>query len=135
MVQIQAVKRRGFLRQIAEAAKDGQIKLRDALLAAQKGHFVSTFSRGRLVVSQSGSGQSASFEIALPGKEWTQDNLFGLVEELIELAEAQDATLFPDDGTPEATDALFAQMIADGSMQGVRQAYGDFTALRFTSTR
>lgn len=125
-----SIKRRGFLRQMAEQAKRTASTLRETLLAAQSGHFVSTFARGRLVVSQSGSGQSGSFEMTMQGKEWTQDNVFGLIEELIELCEFvltdQSQT---DDGTPTNTDQLLAAMLNDISLNPSNVQHGDFTLI------
>ena len=129
-VPIMSVKRRGFLRQMAEKAKQSTSTLKETLVAAQSGHFVSTFQRGRLVVSQSGSGQSGSFEMTFSGKEWTQDNVFGLVEELIELLEfTLSGQSMTDDGTTAATDALMTAMMQDQSMQSSSVQYGDFTLI------
>ena len=47
-----------------------------------------------------------------------------------QLLDTMDLTVLPDDGSVAATDALFAAMIADGSMQGLRVQYGDFTFLK-----
>lgn len=103
------------------------------MAAAQSGHFVNTFQRGRLVVSTSGSGQSGSFEIGIQGKEWTQDNVFGLIEELFQMIELVDGTLYPDDADPAHTDALRA-LLAENIMMGnvpsgVTSIGGDFTLL------
>lgn len=131
-----AVKKRGFLRQMAEQAKRTASTLKETLVAAQGGHFVSTFQRGRLVVSQSGAGQSGSFEMGVTGKEWTQDNVFALIEELIELCDFTIASqALTDDGTPANTDTLMQAMFADDMLQGIRSSLGDFTSLRITSTR
>lgn len=125
-VRIESIKRRGFLRQICQSAKKSSSGVIETLVAAQSGHFTNTFSRGRLVISQSGSGQSGSFQVEMPGAEWTPSNVFGLIEELIELAESLAIT---DDGEAGSTDALFAAMVADGSMQSSRVQHGDFTLL------
>jgi len=132
-VRIQAALKCGFLRQIAEQAKAQTLTLREALTAAQSGHFVQTFQRGRLVVSTSGSGQSGSFEIGMPGNQWSQSNVFGLVEELLQMVELADPTLYPDDADPAHTDALRA-LIAENVMMGnvptgVTSIGGDFTLL------
>ena len=135
-VQIQAVKKCGYLRQIAEGAKKTASTLKETLLAAQAGVNSPTFSKGRLVVSQSGSGQSGSFQMAGGGNDWTQDNIFGLIEEFIQLL---DWTV--DQGTPDAADAatidaLLAQMIENiqtGNVPqtSIRTQMGDFSGLNF----
>ncbi len=133
-IQIQAVKKCGYLRQIAEGAKNTASTFKDASLAAQAQVNSPTFSKGRIVVSQSGSGQSGSFQISGSGNDWTQDNIFGLLEEFLTMLELADPVLYPDDGQPASTDALRA-LIA-GNIQlgnipqfGVSNAGGDFTLL------
>jgi hypothetical protein len=129
-IQIQAIKRRAFLRQMAEQAKRTASTLKETLVAAQGGQFVSTFAKGRLVVSQSGSGQSGSFQMEVAGSEWTQSNIFGLIEELIELCEyVCTAQALTDDASPANTDAIFQAMIADVSMNPSRVQYGDYTLI------
>lgn len=122
---------------MVQQAKDGALTLGEALLAAQTGHFVNTFQRGRLVVSNSGSGQSGSFEISMPGKEWTQDNVFGLIEELIQMLEARITAGSTDDGS--TLDTLLAQLIADINAglfpdSGISEQMGDFSGLNYPAT-
>ena len=134
-VPIASVKKMGFLRQMAEQAKRSVSTIRETLISAQTGHFVSTFQRSRLVVSQSGSGQSGSFEITTTGREWTQDNVFGLIEELIQLLDFTVTVALPDDATEAATNALLSAMIdniSSGNVPaiGSREQMGDFSNLR-----
>jgi len=131
MVQIQAVKKRGFLRQVAERAKKSALTLRETLLAVQGGQFSSTFQGGKILSSTSGSGQSGSFELSLQGKEWTPDNVFGLTEELIELLDATVSDSIPDAADEAAINLLFLAMITDDSLRGVTQFQNDYTGLRF----
>ena len=132
--RISALKARGFLRQITEGARKASLPLRESLLSAQSSVYSPTFAKGRIVVSQSGSGQSGSFQIGISGVEWTQDNVFGLLEELIELHDAVAADAAnPVDQTD--LDAMFAAMCSDAVMMGVRSSMGDFTALRYPVTR
>jgi len=124
---------------MAEAAKGATSTLKAVLLAAQKGHFSNNFLRGRIMVSQSGSGQSGSFEIGMTGKEWTQDNVFGLIEELIQLLDYTVAQGTPDAADTDILDALFAQMVENlntGNVPqtGIREQMGDFSGLNFPST-
>ena len=121
-----------------QAAKDASA-LAETLLAAQSGHFANTFARGRLVVSQTGAGQSGSFEISMPGKEWTQDNVFALIEELIQMVEIRTAAGATDDGDRASTKNLLALLIQDINaglfpQSGVRAQLGDFSGLNFPAT-
>jgi hypothetical protein len=130
MVYIQAVKKRGFLRQIAECAKRNSSTLKESLLAAQAAVFTANFQRGRLLVSTSGSGQSGSFEIGVQGKEFTQDNIFALFEELLEICDdIVNAGLAADTGTPTDTDVLSAEMIGDDRLQGITERGLDVTLI------
>ncbi len=133
MVFIQAIKRRGILRQIAEGAKASTATLREALLAFQSQIFSPNFQKGRLLVSTSGSGQSGSFEIGVQGKEFTQDNVFAAAEEFIEILDeaCAAASLDPGDAAPANTDAIFAAMVADDRLQTIRQRGSDYTLLGF----
>ncbi len=131
-VPIGAIKKRGFLRQIAERAKSSAQTLREALLATQRGRFTVNMEGGRLLVSTSGSGQSGSFEIGVQGKEWTQDNVFGLIEQLIEVLDDTVTDEIAIDGPDLATiDALFAAMCLDDRLRRISQQQGDFTSLNF----
>jgi hypothetical protein len=138
-VQIQAIKKCGFLRQMVAQARAAAATLSETLLAAQSGHFVNTFQRGRLVVSQQGGGQSGSFEIGMQGKEWTQDNVFGLVEELLQMLEARIAAGTPDGSADPELATIQAALIQDINaglfpQSGVTQQLGDFSGLNFPAT-
>lgn len=128
-IQIHSLKKRGFLRQIAEGAKRGSMPLREALVAAQGNIFTPTFQKGRIVISNSGSGQSHSFEIGVSGKEFTQDNVFGMLEEFIELLDETVSDSITDGGTQAETDALLSAMFDDSSMIGITEQHGDFSML------
>lgn len=130
-IRIQSVKKRGFLRQIVEGARSASLTLKAALLNAQSSVFSPTFKTGRIVISQSGAGQSGSFLMPGDTVEWSQDNVFGLIEELLELHD----TVVAGGTSADDLDALFNAMCADDSMIGVRSSMGDFTTLRFPVTR
>lgn len=133
MVYIQAIKKRGFLRQLAERAKkkDG-LSLRDVLLNAQGGQFTPTFQGGRLLVSTSGAGQSGSFEISVQGKEWTPDNVFALIEELIEILDlVVSQGLATDTADESSINALFVEMCAADELTTVRSSRSDFTCINW----
>lgn len=136
-VRIQSIKKCGFLRQMAQQAVTAAATLGDTLLAAQSGHFVNTFQRGRLVVSQQGGGQSGSFEIGMQGKEWTQDNVFGLIEELLQMLATRVAAGSVDDATatPTLRDLLIQDINAGLFPQsGVREQLLDVSGLNFPAT-
>jgi hypothetical protein len=124
-----------YLRQIAEGAKATASTLKEATLAAQKAVFLPSFKTGRIVVSNSGGGQSGSFQMAGSGNEWTQDNIAGLIEEFLQMIAAADPVLLPDDGTEAHTEALraaiAANIMAGNVPQGVTSTMGDFTLLGF----
>ena len=137
-ILIQSVKRRAFLNQVAAGAIATGITLTAALTAAQTQIYSPTFAKGRVVVSQSGSGQSGSFAITPPsaGGEWSQENLFGLTQELIELIQTvinNGSFTGQDDGQPGSTSALMAIMVEDDSLYGVTQQQGDWTSLNVPS--
>lgn len=134
MVYIQAVVKRGFLRQLAEGAKKSASTLKETLVAAQAAVFSPNFQRGRLLVSTSGSGQSGSFEIGMTGKDFTQVNVFALFEEAIEVLDDTVAFgLAVDSGVPADTDALLAAMSADDRLLGIREQMVDVTSLNVPS--
>jgi hypothetical protein len=128
VAEIGASKRRGFLRQIVEGAKASNTPLKQALLSAQASVNSPTFRQGRIVINQSGSGQSGSFQIPGNSVEWSQPNVYGMIEELIELLESVlTSSGIADDGTTQ--DALFAEMLNDDSTRQIRQQMGDFSML------
>lgn len=140
-IQIQFLKKTAFLRQLVSAAKNSAQSLKSTLLAAQSGQFTSSFQRGRLVVSQSGSGQSGSFQVEVAGAEWSPSNLFGLVEEWIQILDWTVNQGTPDDEGGDSTvlDALFAMMVDNlnsGNLPqfGVSTQHGDFSGLNFPAT-
>ena len=132
-IEIQSVKKRGYLRQLVEGAKRTSATLKETLLAAQAAVYAPSFKMGRIVVSQSGSGQSGSFQMAGSGNDWTQDNIFGMLEEFLELLESLDAATYPDDADPAHTDALFVALCGDDSLAGISQQQSDWTGLNIPS--
>lgn len=139
-IQIQSVKKRGYLRQLCQGAVNTGLPILTTLQNAQTAAFSPTFQKGRIVVHQSGSGQSGSFEVRSAGAEWTQDNIFGLIEEFIDLYYTviaqgnDDGTPLPnDDGTPANTNTIFQAMRTDDSLAGVTSQLGDWTGLNVPS--
>jgi hypothetical protein len=139
-IQIQSVLKRGFLRQLCQGAINTGTSLTQTFLNAAAAINSPTFQKGRIVVHQSGSGQSGSFQAGFSGAQWTQENLFGLLEEFQQiLADAQaNSILNPpvlpyDDGSPNAAQQLMAAMMADDSLTGVTTQLGDWTGLNVPS--
>lgn len=146
-IQIQSVKERGVLRQICQGAIKTGTPLQQALLNFQSAIYGPAFQKGRIIVHQSGSGQSSSFQIGGDGSEWTQDNLFGFSEELLGLYDGilnnfwqTGPFLLPngdpipnDDGSPPATNAWMQAMFLDDSLAGQTQQMGDWTGLNVPS--
>jgi hypothetical protein len=135
-IQIQSVKKCAYLRQIAEGAKRGVSTLKDALLAAQGQVYQPSFQLGRIVVSTSGSGQSGSFQMVGGGNDWTQDNIFGLLEEFIQLLDLTVSQGTPDGDDPATVTALFEQMVVNiqtGNVPqtSIRTQMGDFSGLNW----
>lgn len=129
VIRIQSEIKRAILRQIAKGAKDSGTLLKDALIATQAKATDAAFLTGRLLVSTSGSGQSASFQISTSG--YSQDVFVGLTEEFINILDDTVAA-----GTSATdVDGLFEAMCGDDRLQGVRVQHGDFTSLRFPVTR
>ncbi len=131
VIRIQSETKRAILRQIAKGAKDSTTSLKDALIAVQGKATDASFLTGRLLISTSGNGQSASFQISTAG--FTQDVFVGLTEELINILEDAVANGASEDAAQ--IDALFMAMCGDDRLQGVRVQHGDFTSLRFPVTR
>jgi hypothetical protein len=128
-----SVKKCGYLRQIAAGAILTTSTFHDATQSLQAQVYSPTFQKGRIVVHQSGSGQAGSFALSGGGNDWTQDNIFGLTEEILMMLEAADPVMFPDIATQASTNALRIQL-AYNFMSGnvpdaVKVLQGDFTLL------
>lgn len=134
VIRIQSEIKRAILRQIVEGAKASASPVKAALLATQSAATDSSFKKGRITVSVSGNGQSASFQIGANG--FTQDVFVGLTEELITVLEdCIPLTANGDTGKSADSDALFTAMRADDRLVGIRTQMGDFTGLRYPVTR
>lgn len=126
MVRIQSEIKRGFLRVIKNSiTASPDVPLLDALNAFQNSIADQSFKKGRVYVSTSGSGQSASFQIPSNLTQLNPETLFALSEELISIHD----TVVTGGVSSSDTAALFAAMIADDRLAGIRQQMGDFTGL------
>jgi hypothetical protein len=137
VVRIQSEIKYGFLDEIANGAKRTKSTFGDAIRAFRSQIFTPSFQRGKIIVSTSGSGQSSSFEIGVDGKQFTQENIFGLTTEFLKLLAAAladtNANLI-DDATDTATDALFAYMSASDALNSVTEQRGDWSNLNTYAT-
>lgn len=139
MVRIQSEIKRGFLRQIYTGCHDTAVFLEDALVAFQAAIFSPNFQRGRIIVSTSGGGQQGSFTIPNIGQQFSQDQIFALSEELLQIYTDTLAALVAATPTfdPRANDSgsseqqMFAAMMLDDRLNAVRREYGDHTLTRF----
>ena len=113
-----------------------KLKVREALLAFQVAIYSPSFKQGRVVASTSGNGQSSSFEIGLQGKEYTQDNVFGLSEEFFDILDdtLENTPGLVDDATEVGSRAVLAAMKCDDRLQSVNRKGTDFTLLGFPQT-
>lgn len=93
------------------------------------------FKLGRLLVSTSGSGQSGSFEVWAIGKEFTQDNVFALIQELYEVLVttlANDSSL-SDNGEQANSDAIYLAMCGDQRLTTINETGTDVTLIGWPS--
>ena len=134
VVRIQAQKKRAQLRQILlVGAISTASTVADALLNFQTAVNEQNFQKGRQYISTSGNGQSASYQMAVSGSQWTQENIFAMSEEYFEIL---DRTLdnnpnLTDDGSAPSTRAIFAAMLLDDRFQAVTSRGLDVTLLGF----
>lgn len=133
MIRIQSEIKRALLRQIVEGAKGGTVPIKSALISAQAAATDSSFKKGRVLISTSGNGQSASFQISSSG--FSQETFVGLTEEFINVLDDAIAAGATDTGEATDSDALFTTMCQDDRLVGIRTQMGDFTSLRFPVTR
>jgi hypothetical protein len=132
-VQIQAIKKVAYLEDIADDAIASSSTFQEAITARRKQVFSSTLKSGKVVLSQSGSGQSGSYQMGGADNVWTPDNILGMVQEFLLMVRAADPVLLPDDADPAHTralrDAVAANIMAGNVPDAVRAKQGDFTLL------
>jgi len=141
MVRLQAEIKDGFLNQLCEGAKRSSATLRETFLAFQAQIYTPSFSRGKITINTSGSGQSVGFEIGVSGKQFTQENVFAFTSELLRMlafALADTTASLADDATQTGTDALYqyiSNLIFQGGLPvGVTEQLGDFSNLNTYAT-
>lgn len=134
---IRPIVRCGILRQLIECgAIPAKAGVRDTLLAYQGNVTSESFKRGRLLISTSGNGQSASHQMSTPGFEFGPVEVQALSEQLIRIFEdavANDSTL-SDDGDQTHSRAILTAMLSDDRMQSINRRGMDSTLLGFPQT-
>lgn len=131
MATLTAQKKRGFLGAIYRAQQKlgGAQTLREALEAYQDARF-SPVQSGRLLVGSSGAGHAASFRVPGIQHELTEEAVFDLSQELLEIYDSAVSVLVTA-GTASPTDPqIYTGMLADDRMQTIRDFMGDYTATR-----
>ena len=120
MVFIQAIKKKFYLRQIIEGAVASTSTVSSSLLGFQTAINSASFQKGRALISTSGNGQSAAFQMEMVGKEITQESVAGMSEEFFDILDTALATntSLKDTGNEDDTRAIFAQMKTDDRLYG-----------------
>jgi hypothetical protein len=131
MVKLSAEIKRGFLNALYIQSKAASTPLQDALEQLLLTGFDAVKS-GRLVVSHAGSGKVVTFQMPPIGKQFTQEAVFELSQELLEVYADACVTLgiSSDEEEDTANDPnVFATMLNDDRLQSVTDVYRDFTSL------
>lgn len=129
MSQIRAIEARGLLDQIAQGAKTAGLDLIDAIRAAKSSVLTPGFRTGRVFVSTSGSGQSASFLIPTElTSHFEPTRIAAQYQEFIEIyLDAVTAGSITDESD---VDADLAAMLHDDRLQTITHRQVDTTNIR-----
>jgi hypothetical protein len=119
--------KRAVLGELAENARLNGLPLRDVLVAYRTSAMGESFKKGLILVSTSGSGQSASFKMPGAGDSWTQESAVELAQELIEIHDSLAATV-------DSSDLPVIQAAIADELRGIRTQMGDFSGLNFPAT-
>lgn len=129
MVRLTAEVKRGFLNALYLGAKNTATPLQDALNAFLLNSFPSVQS-GRLVVSHAGAGKSTVFQIPRIDQYLSQEEVFGLSQELTEVYNDAVVMLANQNPPVSPTDPIvFAAMMLDDRLQDITRVSPDFTTL------
>ena len=120
-----------MLRVLHNRSAPSAATLKETLLAFLDGGF-DAIKSGRLIVNSSGTGSSVSFEIPSILRGFSQDEVFGLAEQLVEIYEETTSSLsiaadVQDTGDQDSD--IFAAMMADDRMQSITRVRDSFTLL------
>jgi hypothetical protein len=141
VAQIRSIEARGLLDDIAQGAIQSSVKLIDAIRAAKSAVLTPAFKTGRVFVSTSGNGQSASFLIpSTLAADYTPTKVAAQMMEFVEIysdciatKDANGNTITPVFADADPVQTQLAGMLADDRLQSVRQQQGDFSSIRFPS--
>ena len=134
MVQMSSEIKRALLRMLYRSGKNAKVPLKDTLEAYQDASG-SAIKSGRVVINSSGGGYSTGLEITQQWRQLTPEKVTELSELFINMRDDAVATLALNGNNLPSDDDVFGVMIQDDRVNGVRQAMGDFTGLRFPSLR
>ena len=142
MAQIRAIEARGLLDDIAQGAIQSGVKLIDAIRAAKSAVLTPAFKTGRVFVSTSGNGQSASFLIpSTLAADYTPTKVAAQMMEFVEIyqsciatKDANGNTVTPVFADTDSVATQLAGMMADDRLQGVTAQRLDITGLRWPTT-
>lgn len=130
MAQLVAILARGILDDIYRGSKTSASDLIDAIVAAKTALLTNTFKSGRVFVTTSGSGQSASFLIpSLFTAEYTPVEVAKQLQEFIEIYNDAVSNSLITDQTNNDQD--YAVMLMDDRLQTVEFRRLDITGIRF----
>jgi hypothetical protein len=132
-VFIGAQKKLFYLQQIIDGAVASRSKVIEALQSFQSQLNTASFQKGRILISTSGNGQSAGFEMNLSGREVTPDNVAAMSVEFRQILRSTlcNNPSLADDGTPANTQAIGEAMECDDRLYGCTRRGSDFTLLGF----
>lgn len=135
MAQIRSIEARSLLDEIAQFAIQSNIDLLTAIRANKTALNTGTFKQGRIFISTSGNGQSASFAIASQlAADFTPTRVNAQFMEFIEIwNDCVTSTTITDtvNTTAAVTNANLAAMLADDRLQTITARETDYTGIRF----
>ena len=132
MAQIRAIEAQSLLDEIAQGAKATGSTLIEAIRAAKTALNSSSFKTGRVYVSTSGNGQSASFLIpSTLSADYTPTRVNAQMMEFVNIwNESVSGGLITNQAD---TDTNLAVMMADDRMQSITARQIDVSSIRFPS--
>ncbi len=135
MVRLTAEVKRGFLNSLYIQAQSAAVPLQDALNSFLVNSFGSV-QTGRLIVSHASAGKSTVFQVPRMDQYLSQEEVFGLAQELTECFTDAGVTITNWSSvqrppvTPDLSDAnIFATMMMDDRLQDINRVCPDFTTL------
>lgn len=138
MAQIRAIEARGLLDDIAQGAKSSGVTLIQAIRDTKSAVLSSSFKQGRVYISTSGNGQSASFLIpSTLTSDYTPTRVAAQLMEFVEIwnnAVTNGQITNTQDTSDATTDSNLAVMLADDRLASVTARRLDITGIRFPGT-